>query len=610
MSTTLPPKGDADKKIGAHTAPLGVSAQDTPNMTVKVRAGSFFNGQNVFVEYAGGPSPTITVPVGNPKWVVVAITDAGTIALINGTPATAPSFPTIPPAHMPLASVFVTPTTVAITGSLIVDVRPFLRSLDVVPNLAGELANRPTIGDVSSNLALKADIDGTPSDTFTLNADFSAGTPVSDVWLQVLRGTEPTVAIRWNETINMWELTNDGVIYNPIASVTGTFAPVVHTHVSADVTNFASSVNSLIAVSPIAQAQVTNLVADLAAKASAATLTSHTSDGAIHFTLPIAQASVTGLPAALAGKASLTGAAFTGNVTVQGAGFQPITLASTDSGSSGLVVDRTGVPGPNARLEWDESTDAWLIGVTGNMDTVLTDAILANKVDTSTQVIAGTGLSGGGALTGNVTISMPSIGTPVSNLLQRITTDAQGRVTATSNVTAGDLPGHSHGVGAITGFDVAVDARIGLASIDALADVDTTTIPVANGQMLVRSGSLWVNTEFARFFEADTLTTDATPTTIVSIPLIAGQVRTVNVLANGIDTATGDVYASRMLATVKRVGAVTSMVGTQQEDLQNDVAAATWSLDVIANDTAETLEVIVTGEALKAIFWKVAVSAV
>ena len=89
---------------------------------------------------------------------------------------------------------------------------------------------------------------------------------------------------------------------------------------------------------------------------------------------------------------------------------------------------------------------------------------LAAKVPNTVQVIAGSGLTGGGALTSNVTVSMPNIGTAGvygdSTHYPIITTDAQGRVTATSigtissgywsvdiNLDAGGLLTWSNGTG-------------------------------------------------------------------------------------------------------------------------------------------------------------------
>jgi hypothetical protein len=64
-------------------------------------------------------------------------------------------------------------------------------------------------------------------------------------------------------------------------------------------------------------------------------------------------------------------------------------------------------------------------------------------VTTSRQVIAGTGLSGGGALSSDVTLSMPNIGPGAGtiggggNVITSVTLDAQGRVTAATSGAAG-----------------------------------------------------------------------------------------------------------------------------------------------------------------------------
>lgn len=480
--TALPPKGDADKKIGAYEAPLSVSAQDTPNMTVKIRAGSFFNGAGAFVEYGGGNSPAITVPVGNPKWVVVALLDAGTVTLVQGTPAAAPNLPAVPSGALPLAAVYVAPTTTAITNALIADVRPFLRVVDIVPNLAGEIAARPTNTDLNNALALKADVDGTTASVFTMNSDFTSGSPNADATFAVSRGAAPTVAIRWNESVDLWEFTNDGVTYSAIPSVAGTYAPLSHTHTTADVTDFTSATNALIALAAIAQSQVTGLTAALAAKADSSALTTHTGNAAIHFTLPITQADVTGLTAALAGKANVAGGTFTGPVTVQVGANQPVALVSDDTGSSGVQVER-GLLGADARFEWDETSGSWQAGTVGSMSTILTGALVGSYVPSARLVSAGTGLSGGGDLSADRTISMPNVGTPVVNGARKITTDAQGRVSATTALVPADISAapevHTHVAADVTDFNAAVDSRIGTAVGVSVQGFDTDLAALA-----------------------------------------------------------------------------------------------------------------------------------
>jgi hypothetical protein len=44
----------------------------------------------------------------------------------------------------------------------------------------------------------------------------AVGTPLVDSSFDVLRGSDPTVRLRWNETLDIWDFTNDGVTYMPI----------------------------------------------------------------------------------------------------------------------------------------------------------------------------------------------------------------------------------------------------------------------------------------------------------------------------------------------------------------------------------------------------------
>jgi len=47
----------------------------------------------------------------------------------------------------------------------------------------------------------------------TLNGDFTTGSPTENAGIEVLRGNSATTAIRWNETSDKWEFTNDGTVY-------------------------------------------------------------------------------------------------------------------------------------------------------------------------------------------------------------------------------------------------------------------------------------------------------------------------------------------------------------------------------------------------------------
>jgi hypothetical protein len=51
----------------------------------------------------------------------------------------------------------------------------------------------------------------------TLNYGVSAS-PILNAGIEVERGTETNVAIRWNETTDKWEFTNDGAVYNELGS--------------------------------------------------------------------------------------------------------------------------------------------------------------------------------------------------------------------------------------------------------------------------------------------------------------------------------------------------------------------------------------------------------
>lgn len=65
-------------------------------------------------------------------------------------------------------------------------------------------------------------------------------------------------------------------------------------------------------------------------------------------------------------------------------------------------------------------------------------SLLDKKVDKTIQVKAGEGLSGGGALSGNVTLSLSTVGT--AGTYTKVTVDKYGRVTGHATLSASDIP--------------------------------------------------------------------------------------------------------------------------------------------------------------------------
>lgn len=201
------------------------------------------------------------------------------------------------------------------------------------------------------------------------------------------------------------DLGADRTISLGTAGTAGTYGDASHTIVfTTDAYGRVTSVTATVIA--IAESQVTGLVSDLS------TLTS-----AVAAKVPTTRTVTAG--------AGLTGGgALSADITLA---LASILTGATVGSASKTVTITFDVYGRATSIAQQD------ILITESQVTNLTTD-LAAKVATSRQVIAGTGLSGGGALSADVTLSLPNVGTAVTkgsaSKTVAATTDAQGRVSS------------------------------------------------------------------------------------------------------------------------------------------------------------------------------------
>lgn len=219
MTISVPPEGNSAKLLNAYFAPLKVEAQVSVDMTVRIAAGSFLSSSGEFIEYVGGNSPLLTAPATDAKWVAITLTEAGVINVIDGVPSVNPVFPTIPSNELILAGIFIGNTATYITSDMVFDLRPLWQTHTDVTT---DLSNYYTMVQTDNLLLAKADTTGTPEAEFILNAD-QTGVSSTDVMITAERGDEPNTYIRWFETDDKWQFTNDGVNWSNLGTTVNDF---------------------------------------------------------------------------------------------------------------------------------------------------------------------------------------------------------------------------------------------------------------------------------------------------------------------------------------------------------------------------------------------------
>lgn len=218
-----------DALFNGDALPLRPRAQGTPNMTVAVAGtniDSFWQqvwaGTLLPMNYAGGNSPVVTAPVGNPRIDLLTISATGVLAWTTGTVAASPSPPNCPENVIPICWIYCRPTMVRIVnfenrasfpndGYILNDVRPFLNLGGTTPMIAAnfqsfdpDIFGNGSDGDVtiSSNTTLTAGSGGVRVlryNNLTINSGFFLEGNAADRTLVIL--VKETLTI--NGTIRM-----------------------------------------------------------------------------------------------------------------------------------------------------------------------------------------------------------------------------------------------------------------------------------------------------------------------------------------------------------------------------------------------------------------------
>jgi hypothetical protein len=192
--------------------------------------------------------------------------------------------------------------------------------------------------------------------------------------------------------------------------------------------------------------QVTGNVSGSSATVTGASQTAITSVGTLNGLTVSGAVTVNG-DTTLNGNLYINGTTTTLNTTVMDIADVNITLAKNATTAAAANGAGLTVNGSGATIVYASLDDSWNlnkkvsassfygsgVGLTGIPNSALSNSTI--------NVIAGTGLSGGAnvQLGGSATISLPAVGTAVSNQFVKITTDTQGRVSATTSVSAGDI---------------------------------------------------------------------------------------------------------------------------------------------------------------------------
>jgi hypothetical protein len=328
------------------------------------------------------------------------------------------------------------------------------------------------------------------------------GSPSMNAGIEIERGDSPNVLVRWNETSDKWEITNDGSAYGNIATLgaialgtdtTGNYMSdivagtgVTITHTPGEGSSASIAIGQSVASSDSPVFAGLSLNGNLSFEGATAnefettlTVTDPTADRTI--TLPDASGTV-----ALSGTIAL-GTDTTGN------------YVSDVTGGTGVTVTHTPGEGSNPTVAIGQaigtSDSPTFAGLTINGANIVLEGSTANDFETTITVTDPTA---------DRTITVPDATGTVA-LLGTIALGADTTGNYMSDVTAGTGISVSHTPGEGSSASISLNA-----SLDNLSDVVITS--PEEFQSLSYNGTSWVNSHiplvsYVRNAEATTLTT-------------------------------------------------------------------------------------------------------